>query len=245
VGPRARVIEPGSGEGLKTRLLLAALAQPALYVPIDVSAEQLARTAAALEQEFAGLQVRPLAADYTGPLRLPAAPRTWQRTLVFFPGSTIGNFEIDEAERFLGRLGELAGPDALLLLGADATQDPNVLLPAYDDPEGVTAEFNLNLLLHINDRLGADFDTSGFRHRALWVPARHRMEIQVVATRPQVVTIAGQRIAFAEGEIVVTEHCHKLPPRVMQELLARAGWRPLEQFVGSPQPMTLWLAVRA
>src|SRR5882757_5228254 len=134
LGPGARVIEPGSGAGLKTRMLLAALDRPASYIPIDVSAEQLAATARALEAAFPGLEVAPIAGDYTQPIELPPAPGPG-RTVVFFPGSTIGNFEPSDARQFLARFAALAGPGAAIVLGADANRDPETLLPAYDDAQ--------------------------------------------------------------------------------------------------------------
>src|SRR5258705_1644455 len=139
IGPAARVIEPGSGAGKKTRMLLAALDRPASYVPIDVSAEQLTHTAHELAAALPGLEVVPIAADYTQPLELPPPAPGTGRTCVFFPGSTIGNFEPDDARQFLARLAELAGSGAALVLGADSNTDADALLRAYDDPHGVTA----------------------------------------------------------------------------------------------------------
>src|SRR5262249_23731301 len=138
VGPHARVIEPGSGAGVKTRMLLRALDAPAAYIPIDVAEEQLETNAQALRRGFPGLDVLPVLADYTQRLCLPSSPRIAERTLVFFPGSTIGNFEPDDARRFLQRFGNLAGGDGMLLLGADSNGDRDALLRAYDDSEGVT-----------------------------------------------------------------------------------------------------------
>ncbi len=241
VGPLARVIEPGSGAGEKTRRLLAALEAPAVYVPIDVSREQLERTAMRLRARFAGLEVRPLHADYTTPLVLPLTQRAWRRTLVFFPGSTIGNFEPDEAVAFLARLASVAGDDALLLLGTDTTSDSSALLRAYDDEEGVTAAFDLNVLAHLNREYGASFDLDAFVHRAVWNEAASRIEMHLVSQRAQTVTIAGASVHFDEGEAVVTEHCYKHSPAAIEAILAEAGWRVQESYVGAPFPMTLWL----
>ena len=241
VGPRARVIEPGSGEGLKTRRLLQALEAPAVYIPIDVSGEQLERTATRLRQEHPGLEVRPLHGDYTSRLVLPETRRSVGRSLVFFPGSTIGNFEPAEASAFLERFAALAGAGALLLLGADSTDDAEVLLPAYDDEDGVTAEFDLNLLSHVNRRLDATFDPQTFAHRAIWNETRARIEMHLVSRKAQTVRVGGQLVHFARGEAIVTEHCYKHPPAVLESLLARAGWRVRDVYTGSPQPMRLWL----
>jgi L-histidine N-alpha-methyltransferase len=244
VGPAARVIEPGSGAGKKTRMLLTALDRPAMYVPIDVSAEQLADTARALDTAFPGLAVAPIAGDYTTELTLPPARPGIAGTLVFFPGSTIGNFEPDDARRFLARFAKLAGPGALLVLGADANQDTEQLLRAYDDSQGVTAAFDLNMLTHLNRTHAATFDTSAFMHRAVWDAARSRIEMHLVSRRKQVVEVAGEAIAFERGEPIVTEHCYKHPPAVLTGLVGDAGWRVRDVFADPHGRMRLWLCAR-
>ncbi len=241
VGPGARIIEPGSGAGEKTRMLLTALAQPAVYVPIDVSAEQLAANAAALRAEFPDLAVHPVCGDYTQGIDVPDAD-TARRTLVFFPGSTIGNFEPDEARRFLARFAALAGPRGQLLLGADSNADPGSLVPAYDDATGVTAAFDLNILAHLNRSHAATFDLTAFTHRAVWDAARSRIEMHLVSTRAQTVELAGHTIAFDAGEPIVTEHCYKHPAPVLANLLALAGWTVREVFTEPAGRMRLWLA---
>ncbi len=241
LGAHARVIEPGSGEGIKTRLLLEALEAPAIYVPIDVSHEQLTSTAARLRAGFPDLEVTPVAGDYTTPLALPATRAHSARTLVFFPGSTIGNFEPDEARDFLARFAALAGAGAQLLLGADSTSDPDVLLRAYDDEEGVTAAFDLNVLAHLRHTHAASFDLDSFVHRAVWNQARARVEMHLVSRCRQSVHVAGELFHFARGESIVTEHCYKHSPAAMAELLAAAGWSVRQTFTGAPQPMRLWL----
>lgn len=241
VGPGARIIEPGSGAGEKTRMLLTALARPAVYVPIDVSAEQLAANADALRAEFPRLAVHPVCGDYTQAIDVPDAD-TAGRTLVFFPGSTIGNFEPDEARRFLARFAALAGPRGQLLLGADSNADPASLVPAYDDAAGVTAAFDLNILAHLNHSHAATFDLGAFTHRAVWDAARSRIEMHLVSTRAQRVEVAGHPIAFAAGEPIVTEHCYKHPAPVLAGLLAEAGWTVREVFTEAAGRMRLWLA---
>jgi len=244
VGPAARVIEPGSGAGQKTRMLLAALDRPATYVPIDVSAEQLAATAGDLHAEFAGLEVVPIAADYTAPLTLPPPPPRAGRTLVFFPGSTIGNFEPDDARRFLERFAALAGPGAAIVLGADSNADTDALLRAYDDAQGVTAAFDLNVLAHINRTHAATFDLAAFLHRAVWDAARSRVEMHLVSRRSQVVQVAGEAIRFERGEPIVTEHCYKHAPEVLAALLEASGWRVRQVFTDPRGRMRLWLGER-
>ncbi|HEX2690115.1 MAG TPA: L-histidine N(alpha)-methyltransferase [Kofleriaceae bacterium] len=244
VGSAARVIEPGSGAGRKTRMLLSALDRPATYIPIDVSTEQLATTARDLEAEFAGLEVVPIAADYTAELTLPPSTGHAGRTLVFFPGSTIGNFEPEEARRFLSRFAMLAGPDALLVLGADANADAEGLLRAYDDAQGVTAAFDLNVLAHLNRTHAATFDLAAFMHRAVWDPTRSRIEMHLVSRRRQVVQVAGQPVQLERGEPIVTEHCYKHAPEVLTALLDDSGWRVRQVFADPRGCMRLWLAGR-
>lgn len=241
VGPEARVVEPGSGEGIKTRLLLRTLERPSSYVPIDVSHEQLARWASLLRSEMPRLDVQPVAADYTRPFELPVPQHEWLRTLVFFPGSTIGNFEPGEARAFLAMLGRIAGDQRLLLLGADATRDREALVRAYDDEHGVTAAFNKNVLAHLNRTRGATFDLDAFEHRAVWNADASRVEMQLVSTHRQIVRVDGQVFTFAPGEPIVTEHCYKHAPEAMRALLAAAGWRPRQVFTSSQRPYRLWL----
>jgi dimethylhistidine N-methyltransferase len=243
IGPSARVIEPGSGAGRKTVMLLSALARPAIYIPIDVSAEQLADTARTLRAAFAGLEVLPITADYTTAFELPPA-RTAGRTLVFFPGSTIGNFEPDEARAFLSRFATLAGPGAALVLGTDSNRDADELLRAYDDAQGVTAAFDLNVLAHLNRSHAATFDLAAFMHRAVWDPSRSRVEMHLVSRRRQRVEVAGETIWFDRGEPIVTEHCYKHPPDTITALLDDAGWHVRQVFPDPHNRMRLWLAER-
>ena len=241
VGPNARVIEPGSGAGRKTRMLLAALDRPATYVPIDVAEDQLAATAATLNAAFPDLEVLPVLGDYTQKLTLPVSTRPTGTTVVFFPGSTIGNFEPEEARRFLTELATLSGPDAMILLGADGNSNRDELLRAYDDREGVTADFDLNILAHINATHGADFDLAQFSHRAVWNATKSRIEMHLVSQKPQTVTIGGQRFAFTRGEHIVTEHCYKHAPATLEQIMRDSGWYVAETFVDPDQRMRLWL----
>jgi dimethylhistidine N-methyltransferase len=241
VGPACRVIEPGSGEGIKTRLLLQALERVSSFVPIDIAYEQLLRSASVLRGLFPALEVQPVTADYTQPLELPAPQRDWRRTLVFFPGSTIGNFEPNDARAFLAMLGQSAGPDRLLLIGADATRDPELLVRAYDDEQGVTAAFNKNVLAHLNRTRGATFDLDAFDHRAVWNPAASRIEMHLVSKSRQIVRIDGMTITLDPGEPIITEHCYKHTPKSMQALLVGAGWRPRQVFTATEVPYRLWL----
>jgi dimethylhistidine N-methyltransferase len=244
VGPRARVIEPGSGLALKTHLLLDALEAPASYIAIELEAAQLASATAALRTAYPQIEVEPLCADYTRPFELPASARTFERSLVFFPGSTIGNFELEEARTFLARFAAQVEPGACLVLGADSSSDGAALVAAYDDAAGVTAEFDRNVLVHLNREYGADFDASAFAHRAVWDPERCRIEMHLVSLRDQRVHIGGTVIGLRRDEPIVTEHCYKYRPEAVQALLARSGWRVDNVYADARGWMRLWVATR-
>jgi dimethylhistidine N-methyltransferase len=244
VGPRVRVIEPGSGAATKTRMLLAALDAPGGYVPIDISGEQLVATARTLRRELPGLAIQPVLADFTALAALPPASGGASGTLVFFPGSTIGNFEPDAARAFLARFGALAGPGAQLLLGADANRDPASLVPAYDDAAGITAAFDRNVLAHLNRTRGATFDLDQFLHRAVWNARASRIEMHLVSRKAQRVRVGATELALERGEAIVTEHCYKHSRDALSALLASAGWHVREVFPDPEQRMHLWLASR-
>jgi dimethylhistidine N-methyltransferase len=241
VGPDARVIEPGAGECVKSRMLLRALDRPSSFTPIDVAVEQLHANVAALREAMPGLDVQPVVADYTRPFDVPVPQHVWRRTLVFFPGSTIGNFEPAEARAFLAMLRQIGGEQCLLLLGADGTRDRDVLMRAYDDDDGVTAAFDKNVLAHLNRTRGATFDLDAFVHRAVWNAEVGRVEMHLVSQRRQLVRIDGAVIAFAPGEHVVTEHCYKHTPDAMRTILGLAGWLPRQVFTSPHRPIRLWL----
>jgi dimethylhistidine N-methyltransferase len=224
LGARATLVELGSGSSTKTRILLDRARELAAYVPVDISPEYLARSRAALARDYPALPVLPVCADYTHPVRLPRGARGDGRTVVYFPGSTIGNFEPREAQRFLEMIARLAGRGGALLLGVDLKKDPRILHAAYNDPEGVTAAFNLNLLARINRELGADFDLRAFRHHAFYDAAAGRIEMQLVSAAAQTVRIAGARIVFAPGEAISTEYSYKYAPEEVRRLGERAGF---------------------
>jgi dimethylhistidine N-methyltransferase len=241
VGVAARVIEPGAGAGIKTKRLLRALDRPASYIGIDVAVDALAYAAASLRAENPDLEIHPIVGDFTRTFSLPPPKRPHGKTLVFFPGSTIGNFEPHDAVTFLSRMQGIAGPNARLLVGADGTHDKEALLHAYDDLDGVTAEFNKNILAHVNRSRGADFDPGAFEHRAVWNAAHSRVEMQLVAQTEQIVHVGGERFTFAAGEPLVTEHCYKHSLEAMRGILGAAGWTPTQVFTAQEQPMRLWL----
>jgi L-histidine Nalpha-methyltransferase len=224
IGENALVVELGSGSSLKTRLLIDHLRQPAAYVPVDISAEHLHRTADELRQSYPDLDIRPLAADYTGDLALDQSDA--DRTVVYFPGSTIGNFEPGEARRFLTRIRRMVEPDGGLLIGVDLRKNPSVLHAAYNDAEGVTAAFNLNLLARLNRELGADFDLDAFTHDAVYDEAAGRIQMYLISGHRQSVEIAGRVFNFDEGERIHTEDSYKYDPEDFAALAAEAGFVP-------------------
>lgn len=224
IGPDALVIEYGSGSSTKTRLLLEALQNPVAYVPVDISREHLMKSAAALAERFEGLEVLPVCADFTVPFDVPTPTRAAASRVVYFPGSTIGNFTPDNAVALLKTMAEEAGPGGGLLLGVDLRKDPAVLEAAYDDAEGVTAAFNLNLLHRINRELDANFDVGKFHHRAPYDAEHGRVEMLLVSDATQDVTIRGRRFRFEAGEEIHTEYSHKHTLDTFAALAAKAGF---------------------
>lgn len=244
LGPRIDLVELGSGSSIKTRILLDALREPARYVPVDISAEHLRDTAASLMEAYPHLVIEPLVADYARPLPALALPPGASRRVVFFPGSSIGNFEPLEAVAFLSRARALAGRGGIVLLGVDIPKDASIIEPAYDDREGVTASFNLNLLVRINAELGADFDVAAFTHRAPWDAARRRVEMRLVSTRDQAVSVGGRCFSFAAGEHIVTEHCYKHGVEDVRALARDARLAPGPVWLDPGERMSMhWLDV--
>ncbi len=222
IGPQAALIEFGSGTSLKTRLLLDHLATPAAYVPVDIAREHLIEAANTLGRDYPALRIFPVCADFTQPFELPKQLQAAQRRVVYFPGSTLGNFGREQARAVLARMREIIGDGGAVLIGIDLKKDPDILRAAYNDSAGVTAEFNLNALQHINRELGANFDLRGFRHEAVWDEDQSRIEMHLVSTKDQAVTIAGTAVRFAQDEHLRTEFCHKYTPENFAALAAAA-----------------------
>jgi dimethylhistidine N-methyltransferase len=221
-GRRCVLIEYGSGESLKTRLLIRAL-RPAAYVPVDISTAALEGAVQRLARAFPWLPVRPLAADFSRPIELPALRG---RRVVYFPGSTIGNLDHEEAHAFLQMTRSQVGSSGAMLVGVDLKKDARVLHAAYNDARGVTAAFNLNLLRRINRELGADFEPRRFAHYAFYEPVAGRIEMHLVALEAHKVRIGKYRFAFRRGESIHTENSYKYSIEEFQALAASAGWRP-------------------
>ncbi|MFA7430387.1 MAG: L-histidine N(alpha)-methyltransferase [Rhodospirillaceae bacterium] len=226
IGPGAEVVEFGAGSGAKVRLLLDALDRPATYRPIDISGEYLLASAQSLARDYHDLSVRPVIADFTQPIPLPAV-RPGTRRVGFFPGSTIGNFAPGDAARFLRSAARLLHGGGLLI-GVDLVKDRNVLRRAYDDSQGVTAAFNRNVLVRANRELGADFQVDLFDHRAVFNETHSRIEMHLVSRGPQRVTIGEQVVSFADGEFIHTENSYKYSVQRFQRLASSAGYTPVQ-----------------
>jgi dimethylhistidine N-methyltransferase len=248
LGHEVRLVEYGSGSGLKTRLLLRNLESPVAYVPVEISRSALAESVVRLEREFPRIEMLPVCADFTRPIKLPRAARAPRQTVVYFPGSTIGNFAPDDALRLLRQMRNEAGQGGGVLgggvlIGVDLVKDSVVLESAYNDAAGVTAEFTLNLLVRMNHELGADFDLAGFRHRARWHPLAGRIETHVVSQREQDVHIDGCTFHFAAGEAMLVEYSCKYTLAGFARLAARAGLRVVEVWTDPARQFSVqWLA---
>jgi dimethylhistidine N-methyltransferase len=221
------LVELGSGSSTKTRLLIDN-SRTRIYVPVDISRGQLFDSAKTLSRDYPSLEILPLCTDYTRELRLPPLPVKLRRTIVFFPGSSIGNFEPDAATSFLGRIRAVCSPEGGMLIGVDLKKPKPVIERAYNDAKGVTAAFNLNLLLRANREMGADFDLDGFRHQAIYNEERGRIEMRLVSVRAQTVHIGEASISFLSGEHITTEHSYKYTLQSFKEIARRAGFEVLQ-----------------
>jgi dimethylhistidine N-methyltransferase len=241
IGPDAEVVEFGAGSLRKIRLLLDAMERPAGYLPIDISGEHLAAAANALRDAYPRLHVQPLVADYTHHVLLPARVAGAGRRIGFFPGSTIGNLSSDEALRFLRMVAQTLRGGALLL-GTDLVKDPAILHAAYNDAEGVTAAFNLNLLARANRELDGDFDLRQFAHSAFYNAPLQRIEMHLVSRRRQQVRVCGRYFEFAEGETLHTENSYKFTVDGVQALARQAGFTPAAVWTDPDRLFSLhWL----
>jgi dimethylhistidine N-methyltransferase len=245
IGPDAELIEFGAGSLQKIRLLLGALRRPLRFVPVDLSTAQLHAEAQRLGAEYPGLEVRPLAGDFSAELVLPPPAPGARARVGFFPGSSIGNFTPGEALAFLQRCARLLAGGGLLV-GVDRVKDPALLHAAYNDAQGVTAAFNRNLLLRANRELGTDFVAEAFHHHAFYEPRLQRIEMHLLSARDQTVTLAGERFTFAEGQGLHTENSCKYTVAGFQALARRAGLQPQAVWSDAQQLFSLhWLAAPA
>lgn len=225
VGPRLHVVELGSGSGRKTEHLLHALSEPVAYTPIEISRAALLDSIARLAQALPDIEMLPVCADFTRPVQLPRPQTPAARRLLFFPGSTLGNFVEDDAIALLQAMRQTMGRDGLALIGIDLHKDPALIEAAYNDAAGVTAAFTLNLLRRLNREIGSDFDLDSFQHRARYSVPRLRIETELVSTRAQTVQIGEHAFDFADGEAMTVEYSHKYTDASFAALAAAAGLR--------------------
>ena len=224
LGANIELIGLGTGAGTKTRILIEALESPTVYIPVDISEKQLRESTALFQKIFPDLEILPVCADYLQPVVLPSSSRKAARNIVYFPGSTIGNFEPTEAEEFLRRVANVCRQNGGLLIGADLKKDPHVLEAAYNDSAGVTAQFNLNLLDRINRELGADFDLDQWRHRAIYNSDAGRIEMHLISEIDQFVHVDERKFHFRRGEKTITEFSYKYAPEEFAAVAGKAGF---------------------
>ena len=245
VGPEASLIEYGSGSSRKTRVLLEHLHDLAVYVPVDISEDHLIANARKVRAEFPDLEVLPVVADFTKPFALPEPAVTPVRNIVYFPGSTIGNFTHVDAQELLGYMYDEAGAGGAMLIGVDLQKDPAIIERAYNDSEGVTAEFNLNMLTHLNREFGFDFDEDGFSHSAEYDDDEGRVVIELVSERDQVVTNGDAAIEVGDGETILTEYSHKYTLEGFADMAQEAGFAVRKVWTDADRLFSVQYCVRA
>jgi dimethylhistidine N-methyltransferase len=225
IGERARLVEFGSGSGVKTRMLLHNLKKPVAYVPIEVSEVALAASVSELRASMPGLEILPMAADFTRRLMLPKSTTVPRRTVVYFPGSTLGNFEPVDALALLKGIRLAVGMGGGAVIGIDLRKDEATMTAAYNDHAGVTAEFTLNMLAHLNRAVGTDFDLDAFRHHAVYDAEQGRIETNIVSLADQVVRMGDVSFEFSKGERLLVEYSHKYSLEEFEGIVQQAGMR--------------------
>jgi len=231
IGCDIALVEFGSGSSIKTRYLLAQLGECPAYVPVDISRDHLLATASRLRGNFRNIRIFPVCADFTEEFCLPPQLDSDMRRVVYFPGSTIGNFEPTAAVRLLGGIARLCGTNGGLLIGIDLVKDPQLIERAYNDAAGVTAEFNLNLLMRINRELGGNFDIDRFQHLAFYDERFQRVDLRLVSQRNQRVRVSGQSFEFEAEEPIQTEYSHKYTIDRFARMASEAGWKLEREWV--------------
>jgi dimethylhistidine N-methyltransferase len=240
IGPNAALIGFGTGAGIKTRLLLEHLQNPIAYIPVDISRQRLLDSAIELSHAMPALEILPVCADYLQELQFPKPLRKPDHMAVFFPGSTIGNMEPPVAADFLRKICRLCGKSGGLIIGIDLQKPRDILEAAYNDSAGVTAEFNLNLLVRANRELGADFDLARWKHRAIYNETEGRIEMHLVSEGEQTVHVGGREFVFADGETIITEFSYKHTIEGFTRLAASAGFREASRVWTDPNR---WFAI--
>tara|TARA_B110000467_G_C18323478_1_gene487151 strand:+ start:658 stop:1626 length:969 start_codon:yes stop_codon:yes gene_type:complete len=233
IGDNAALIEYGSGELEKIKILLDSLNEPAGLIPVDISEEQLFVSAKKLQRLYPDLEILPVAADFTKPIPIPEFSNAPKKRVAFFPGSTIGNFEPDLAIQFLKGVTKTIGPNGLLLIGFDLKKDKETLLAAYDDKQGITASFNKNLLSRMNNELDGNFDLDTFKHIARYNDIEGRIEMHLESTTEQTVSVNRELFQFLEGETIHTESCYKFSEKSFTDMSSKAGLSPAKTWSDS------------
>ena len=230
LGANIELIGLGTGAGTKTRILIEALEKPAVYIPVDISEKQLRESTTLFQKIFPDLEILPVCADYLQPVALPSSHRQAARNVVYFPGSTIGNFEPNEAVEFLRRVANVCKENGGLLIGADLKKNKEVLEAAYNDGADITAQFNLNLLTRVNRELGADFDLDQWQHRAIYNKAAGRIEMYLISEVDQFLHLDEHKFHFRRGEKITTEFSYKYTPEEFAALARRAGFEFIQMW---------------
>ena len=245
IGKQASLIEFGSGSSRKTRALLDNLREPAVYVPVDISEDHLLSSADNIRSEHPGLEVLPVVADFTHPFDLPNPTILPLRNIVYFPGSTIGNFTHDAAHELLEVMHGEAGEDGALLIGVDLQKDPDIIERAYNDSAGVTAKFNLNMLSHLNREFGFDFDTNYYSHSAHYDEDEGRIELRLISLRGQIVAVGDEEIAIDAGEAILTEYSHKYTLEGFATMAEAAGFSVAKVWTDADELFSVQFCVRS
>ena len=220
LGEGTVLVELGSGSSRKIRLLLDNIPGLAAYIPVDISEKHLLKSAAELSDDYPDLEIKPLVADYTRILTLPEINKPYDHISAFYPGSTIGNFKPEDARYFLRRISRLIGRNGGMIIGVDMKKDKKILEAAYNDKNGVTAEFNLNILNHINNETESDFITDNFKHRAFYNSDKGRIEMHLVSKADQLVHINGSVIELKKDDDILTEYSYKYTPGEFENLIS-------------------------
>jgi dimethylhistidine N-methyltransferase len=245
VGEHASLIEFGSGSSSKTRMLLENLNQLAAYVPVDISRDHLLESSDKIRLEFPNLEVLPVVADFTKAFALPNPSFMPLRNIVYFPGSTIGNFTHAAAQELLNVMYQEAGENGALLIGIDLQKDPAVIERAYNDSAGITAEFNLNMLRHLNEAFGFDFDLSNYSHRAHYDEDEGRIEMRLISSCEQIVSAGDAEIFVADGEAILTEYSHKYTLDGFAEMASSAGFEIKRVWIDADTLFSVQYCVRS
>ena len=245
IGKTASLIEFGSGSSLKTRILLEHLDDLAAYVPVDISEDHLRSSAARLRAEFPGLDVHPVVADFTRTFSLPTPAIMPLKNVVYFPGSTIGNFEHDAAMDLLRVMHQEAGDGGALLIGVDLQKDTHIIDHAYNDDAGITAEFNLNMLRHLNRSYGANFDLDSFEHSAIYNEDEGRVVIELISQAEQTVEVGDAEIELADGETILTEYSHKYTLEGFARMAEDAGFTVEKVWMDADRLFSVQYCVRS